>query len=229
MQQLLLDLSHPPPPTFTNFAVGSNAEPLSVLHTWLRGELHERCIYLWGAPGCGKTHVLRALVQAAHDLGRSAVYVQPEGVEALEALADVPALIAQDDVQRLSELEQTALFRLFQRAPETDTLLLVSAAAAPGALKLRDDLRTRLASGLTFKMHLLCDDEKAQALVSHAAQRGFDLAPEIAQYLLHRRQRDLASLMQVLDALDQHSLRTQRPITLALLREMLQPEDAAPR
>ena len=88
MQQLLLDLSHPPPPTFTNFAVGSNAEPLSVLHTWLRGELHERCIYLWGAPGCGKTHVLRALVQAAHDLGRSAVYVQPEGVEALEALAD---------------------------------------------------------------------------------------------------------------------------------------------
>jgi len=41
---------------------------------------------------------------------------------------------------------------------------------------------------------------------------------------LRRRQRDLPSLMQVLDALDQYSMRAKRPITLALLREMLQPE-----
>ena len=228
MQQLLLDLSQPPPPTLTNFAVGGNAEPLHALHTWLRGAVHERCIYLWGASGCDKTHILRALVQAAHELGRTEAYSRPEQVEALDALAEVPTLIALDDVERLSEQEQAALFRLFQRATETDTLLLVSADTAPAALTLREDLRTRLASGLTFQMHLLSDDEKAKALAAHAAQRGFGLAPEVAQYLLQRRQRDLPALMQVLDALDQHSLRTQRPITLALLREVLQ-EDTAPR
>jgi DnaA family protein len=229
MQQLLLDLSQPPPPTLTNFAVGANAEPLGALRAWLRGALHERCIYLWGARGCGKTHILRAVVQAARELDRTAVYAQPNEVEALEALTEVPTLIALDDVERLSEQEHAALFRLFQRATETDTLLLVSADAAPAALTLRDDLRTRLASGLTFQMHLLSDDEKAQALARHAAQRGFELVPEVAQYLLRRRQRDLPSLMQVLDALDQHSLRTRRPITLALLREVLQPEDIAAR
>jgi len=229
MQQLLLDLSQPPPPTLGNFAVGGNAELLNVLRAWLSGTLHERCIYIWGVSGCGKTHILRALVRSTHEVGRTAVYAQPNEVEALEALTDVPALVGVDDVGRWSGQEHAALFRIGQRATETDTLLLVSADAAPAALALRDDLRTRFASGLTFQVHLLSDDEKAHALAHHAAQRGFQLAPEVAQYLLHRRQRDLPSLIQVLDALDQHSLRTQRPITLALLREVLQPEDAVPR
>jgi DnaA family protein len=222
MQQLLLDLS-PPPPTLANFAVGRNAEALSALHAWLLGTLREHCIYLWGPPGCGKTHVLRALVEAAQQRVRSSVYVEPHALEALETIMDLPRFIALDDAERMTDAQQAALFRLFQRVTEDDILLLVSAAAAPAALSLRDDLRTRLASGLTFQMHLLSDEDKAEALRGHAAGRGFELAPEIAQYLLRRRQRDLPSLMQVLDALDQYSLRSQRPITLALLREMLQP------
>jgi DnaA family protein len=224
MEQLVLDLSQPPPPTLDNLAIGRNVEALSVLRAWLAGTLHERCIYLWGAPGCGKTHVLRALVAAAQDQQRPSVYVEAQAVEALETDAILPRLVALDDAERMSAAQQAALFRLFQRAGDDDTLLLVSAAAAPAALSLREDLRTRLASGLTFQLHLLSDDDKAHALRSHAAERGFELAPEIAQYLLRRRQRDLPSLMQVLDALDQHSMRTKRPITLALLREMLQPE-----
>ena len=224
MQQLLLDLSQPPPPTLANFAAGRNAEALSALHGWLAGTLHERCIFLWGPPGCGKSHLLRATVAAAHDRVRSSVCIEAAEAEALEAMSVLPGLIALDQVERTSEDQQAALFRLFQRLTEEDSRLLVSAAAAPVALSLRDDLRTRLASGLTFQIHLLSDDEKVEALRSHAAGRGFELGCEIAQYLLRRRQRDLPSLMAVLDAIDQYSLRTQRPITLALLREMLQAE-----
>jgi DnaA family protein len=224
MEQLLLDLSQPPPPTLDNLAIGRNGEALSVLRAWLAGTLDERCIYLWGAPGCGKTHVLRALVAAAQDRAQPSVYVEANAVEPLEAEAMLPRLIAIDDAERLNPAQQAALFRLFQRAGEDGTLLLVSAAAAPAALSLREDLRTRLASGLTFQLHLLSDDDKVEALCSHATGRGFELAPEIAQYLLRRRQRDLPSLMLVLDALDQYSMRTKRPITLALLREMLQLE-----
>lgn len=222
MQQLLLDLSQPPPPTLANFAAGRNAEALSALHGWLAGTLHERCIVLWGPPGCGKTHLLRATADAARDRTRSSAYVEAAEVEALEAMQALPGLIALDDAQRMTEAQQAAVFRLFQRLTEEESRLLVSAAAAPIALSLRDDLRTRLAAGLTFQIHLLSDEEKVEALRSHAAGRGFELASEIAQYLLRRRQRDLPSLMAVLDAIDQYSLRAQRPITLALLREMLQ-------
>ena len=227
MQQLLLDLSQPPPPRLTNFAIGHNAQALSALHGWLRGSLHERCIYLWGPPGCGKTHLLRALVDSAREQSIVSVYVQGGTLEPLEDVSELPRLVALDDAQGLTEAQQAALFRLFQRATEADTLLLVSGPAAPAGLRLRDDLRTRLASGLTFQLRLLSDEEKSEALCSHAASRGFELAPEIAQYLLRRQRRDLASLIQVLDTLDQYSLRVQRPITLTLLREMLQPENSS--
>jgi DnaA-homolog protein len=222
--QLLLGLSQPPRPTLENYAAGRNAEALSALRACLLGSLRERCIFLWGAPGSGKTHLLRAITDIAHDRPLPGLYVTADALEALTSASVLPSMIALDDVERANDTQQTALFRLFQRATEEDTMLLVSAGAAPAALSMRDDLRTRLASGLTFQLHLLSDEDKVHALRAHAAARGFDLAPEIAQYLLQRRQRDLPSLMQVLDALDQFSLRTQRPITLALLREMLQPE-----
>jgi DnaA family protein len=130
-----------------------------------------------------------------------------------------------DDVHRLNPAQQASLFRLFERATEVDTLVLVGAAVGPAGAPLRDDLRTRLASGLTFQLHLLSDEDKSEALCAHAAGLGFTLSPEIVQHLLRHQQRDLPSLVQLLDGLDRYSLQTQRPITLALLREMLQPEN----
>ena len=223
MQQLLAFVQ-PPPPTLANFAAGRNVEVLSALRGLLDGTLRERCVFLWGAPGCGKSHLLRAVADAQRAQAGSSAYAPAVEVEMLEGMPRLPGLVAVDDVERANATQQGALFRLFQRLSDEDSRLLVSAAAAPAATALRDDLRTRLASGLTFQIHVLSDDEKVEALRRHAAGRSFDLAPEIAQYLLHRRSRDLPSLMAVLDAIDQYSLRTQRPITLALLREMLQPD-----
>jgi DnaA family protein len=76
-----------------------------------------------------------------------------------------------------------------------------------------------------FQVHALSDGEKRVALKRHAAVRAFDLRDEIVEYLLRHLKRDLPSLMTVLDALDRYSLETKRPITLPLLRELLQSED----
>jgi DnaA family protein len=227
MQQLLLALSSPPAPTLENFAVGGNAQALHALQGWLRRSLPERCIYLWGAPGSGKTHLLRALVQAGHERNLASVYLRPDALASLEDSGELPRLIAVDDAERLNPAQQASLFRLFERATEVDTLLLAAAAVAPAGLPVREDLRTRLAFGLTFQLHLLSDEDKREALCAHAAGLGFVLSAEIVQHLLRHRQRDLPSLVQVLDALDRYSLQTQRPITLALLREMLQAENSS--
>ena len=89
----------------------------------------------------------------------------PNEVEALDALAEAADA---DRAGRRRAVVRAAsrprCFGCFSARPRTDTLLLVSADAAPAALTLREDLRTRLASGLTFQMHLLSDDEKAKAL-----------------------------------------------------------------
>jgi len=100
--------------------------------------------------------------------------------------------------------------------------VLAAGNVAPARLQLRADLLTRLGWGLVFQVHALSDDDKRVALKRRAAARAFDLRDEIVEYLLRHLKRDLPSLMTVLDALDRYSLETKRPITLPLLRELLQ-------
>ena len=59
MKQLALDIIQPPAPTLDNFVVGRNAEALSHVRAALSG-VGERFIYLWGAAGSGRSHVLKA-------------------------------------------------------------------------------------------------------------------------------------------------------------------------
>jgi DnaA family protein len=86
---------------------------------------------------------------------------------------------------------------------------------------LRADVVTRLAWGLVYEVHALTDPEKAQALAAQAAARGFRLQPEAVQYLLTHARRDMRTLIATVDALDRYSLEAKRPVTLALLRELL--------
>jgi DnaA-homolog protein len=67
----------------------------------------------------------------------------------------------------------------------------------------------------------LNDADKAAALSAHAARRGMSLDPELVAYLLSHFDRDMGTQIAVLDALDRHSLRRKRAITLPLLKEAL--------
>ncbi len=228
MSQLLLDISPDRQATLDNFVVGRNAELLSELRYCLGHGLAgiissginsthadaERCFYLWGETGSGKSHILQACTAAASLAGHSAVYAQ----------GSVPPkahIVAVDDVDMLGDAAQIELFDLYNQMRDSGGMLLVSGKASPLHLKLRDDLRTRLGWGLVYQMHGLSDQEKSQALTQHAHQRGFTLPVEVAQYLLRHGRRDLPSLMAALDALDEHSLRLHRAPSVPMLKEIL--------
>jgi DnaA family protein len=134
---------------------------------------------------------------------------------------DAAGLVAVDDAEVLDDAAQIALFELYNRMREQGGLLLVSGTQAPAHLGLRDDLRTRLGWGLVYQVHALSDEEKAEALRQHAGARGFELPHEVTQYLLRHGRRDLPSLLQVLDALDEHCLRLKRVATVPLLKEVM--------
>jgi DnaA family protein len=132
--------------------------------------------------------------------------------------------VAIDDVERLSEDGQIALFNLYNVLREKGATLLAAGHVAPMQLGLRPDVVTRLGWGLVYEVHALTDEEKTRALADRASARGFTLQPDVSQYLLTHARRDMPALLAVLDALDRYSLEAKRPVTVPLLRELLAAE-----
>jgi DnaA family protein len=221
-RQLILDLLPPPRPTLENFVAAGNGAALQALRELRPG----RAVYLWGPSGAGRTHLLRALGQAAGCLYIAATDDPGPLAELATGDAAPPRLVAVDDVGRLGPDGQAAVFALYNRwraAARTGQAyaMLVSGDRAPMAMPLREDLRTRLGWDLSFRLELLSDEERAAALAGRAAERGLQLSAEVLNWVLTHYARDMGKLTALLDALDRYSMEKQRAITLPLLRELL--------
>ena len=212
MRQLILDLLPESPPSLDNFVSGGNGETLAALTAWLAGGRAESCFCLWGEPGSGRTHLL-----LASGLPRVDAALDP-------ALVSAPAAtdqLAVDNVDALDAAGQIALFNHFNRLKAAGGRLLSAASQPPAHLALREDLRTRLGSGLIYRLHPLSDHEKAAALAAQAKERALKLTPESIDYLLRHAPRDMRALSALVVALDRYTLEHKRAVTLPLLRDLL--------
>jgi DnaA family protein len=221
VKQLALDFSVAVEPTLDNFAVGRNAELVQHLRALVLSRTSERVLYLWGAPGSGRTHLIKAALAAFGVAGAPVRYVRCERSTSFSNAFDDAGAVGVDDVELLSESGQVGLFNLYNTLLERRAALLVSGDAPPSSLSLRPDLVTRLAAGLVYEVHGLNDAEKAHALAEHAALRGFTLAPEVCDYVLTHVPRDMAVLLALVDTLDRQSLEQQRPVTVPMVRAVL--------
>lgn len=212
MRQLILDLLPEAAPSLDNFVAGGNLEALTGLAAWLVPENREPLLFLWGEAGAGKTHLLRA---------SEARYIDAAEDPELGGIGETLDFYAIDGIESLGESGQIALFNLFNRLRAAGGRLLVAATVPPLQLRLREDLRTRLGSGLIYRLQPLTDAEKLDAIRAQASARGLRLPDDALNYLFARAPRDMRSLAAFLAALDRYSLEHKRPITLPLLREVL--------
>jgi DnaA family protein len=217
--QLILELAPAPAPTFESFVPGRNRAAVEALAALAAGRAAEPVVYLWGEAGSGKSHLLAAAHAASRFAGRMALLV--EYVADLDSRVDETRLVAVDDVDALPDSAQAKVFELFNAVRAAGGAFVAAGTSAPARLPLREDLRTRLLSGLAFQLHALSDDEKAAALAAHAVERGIRLPEEIVAYLLRRLPRDLGTQFAVLEAVDRYALALKRPVTMALVREAL--------
>jgi len=227
MRQLLLDWGAARPQTLNNFVEGRNAELLSLLRLIAENKansLDQRFVMIWGDAGSGKSHLLRALAATAGALLLTSQNSSRDFVWS----ASTPLYLL-DDCDKLAAHRQQAAFSLFNQVRDAGGTLVAAASKPPARLSLREDLRTRLGWGLVYQVHGLSDDEKIDALSKSAQTRGLSLSPGVLPYLLTHFRRDMQSLSAMLDALDRYSLETQRPITMPLLRELLQLGDTDTR
>lgn len=231
MKQLALDLGLAPEPSLENYLPAANAHAVQHLRAWLAKGAARAAepVYLWGPPGCGKTHLLRALHAALAAQGEAAGWLDAAAPLNTPFASDWRAAFM-DDVQTYGEERQQLAFNWFVNAaaPQEGAPLPVIAAGnvPPVDLPLRDDLRTRLAWGQVFELRHLDEADMRHALHHAAHARGLRLPDALMDYVLARHARDLGNLMALLERLDAYALQQGRAATIPLLKEMLQaPEE----
>ncbi len=230
-KQLVLGISLRDEATYRNFycrAGSKNSEIVNILKAQLSGS-GEQIIYLWGAAGCGLTHLLQAACHDAHERGIYAQYLPlkdlagyaPDSIfEGLEA-QDLVCVDSVDAVVGHSAWEK-ALFDFFNRMRDAGKRIIFSSVANPNKLPMRlEDLKSRLAWSVIYHLEELDDADKSAALQMRAKSRGMDMQEEVAQFILNRAPRDTNDLFYILDSLDELSLREQRKLTIPFVKEVL--------
>ena len=224
-RQLTLDVGLRDGATFESFEPGRNADAVAVLTAMAAGR-GEPQIFLHGAAGCGKSHLLQAACHAATGAAawlplRELAHLGPGVLENLETAA----LVCLDDTDAVlpGAAWEAALFGLINAARARGTRLVFAAGASPVLLGIAlPDLVSRLTWGPVFHLQPLDDEGRRAALVRRARARGFELTPETVDYILRRSVRDLPALMDLLDRIDRASLSERRRVTVPFVRELLE-------
>jgi DnaA family protein len=225
MKQIALDIGVSVGPSLGNFHPGHNAAALAHLELWMAGRTRSPVpTFLWGDNGSGKTHLLRAVADHIRNQGARVGWMDKTTVQPPEFNPEWEVLLL-DDVQFFSAVQQHMAFNWFVNAATPGAArqpwVLAAGSLPPQDLPLREDLRTRLGWGHVFHLQLLDDEQRREVLVRHAQALGMQLNSDLLDYLLNRFSRDLGHLMDLLQRLDQFALQTQRPLTIPLLRAML--------
>jgi DnaA family protein len=228
MKQIALDIGLATAPAFSNFFAGPNHAALSHLQLWSGSSLRSPVpSYLWGEPGSGKTHLLKAAVGVLHQQGARVGWLDASMSEPPE-FNEAWVAVVLDDCHLYTAVQQQAAFNWFVNAVSSPDGhprgVLAAGSLPPSDLLLRDDLRSRLGWGHVYELHLLSEAERRAVLRMEADARGIFLSDEVISFVLSRFSRDLSSLMQLLDQLDGYALQTQRAITVPLIKAMLESE-----
>ncbi|MFA6228816.1 MAG: DnaA regulatory inactivator Hda [Rhodanobacter sp.] len=224
--QLPLALRWPRRQRFEHFHAGANAAALAAARA-LAIERGAPWVYLHGASGSGRSHLLLATCQAATAAGRRAQYLplatMSDHAAALRGVAG-SELLALDDLGAIAGNREAehALFDLYNRTRADGNALLFAADVAPAQPGIElPDLRSRLGACVQFALKPLDDDERRAVLKAQAASRGIELDDSVLDWLFARHARDLGALLDLLERLDQASLAAQRRITIPFLRGVL--------
>ena len=222
--QLPLGIELKPRIDFHSFIGTHNGEVVSRLRM-----LQEPFIYLWGDQGCGKSHLLQATCREQTETGRPAAYISLADITSmpLDILDGMEAmhLVCLDHLDLLAGRSdwELSLFTLFNQLREGDAHLVVAANSPPAQLDIGlPDLASRLTWGPCYHLIPLDDAGRMELLIRSAEQRGLELSPETASFLLDRVPRDIHSLARLIEKLDQASLAAQRRLTIPFVREILQ-------
>ncbi|WP_366654563.1 DNA replication protein [Fodinicurvata sp. EGI_FJ10296] len=188
---------------------------------------------IWGATGSGKTHLMRVWLRKSS--GAPVV-----GPLSGRALSDDPVLAGPagpwvvDDADRMLSVHgrvgQQWLLHLLNRARDDGGTVLLTGRTAPAAWSIDlPDLASRVRSLPTARIDDPDDQLVGALLMKLFADRQIRPSAEVLTYAVRRLPRDFAIVRRFVVEADRHSLAGKRPVTVPLIRSILEtlPDGAA--
>lgn len=214
--QLTLPLATEPAFTREDFVVApGNVEAVAFIDSWPAWTAPAAALY--GPAGCGKTHLSTVWAEQAH-----APIIDARSLDdRLAAQLPVGAVVI-DNVEFADPAERdSALFSLLNRG---EAMLLVGREAPSDWPVLLPDLASRFRALLTFSLWAP-DDALLRALARKLfVDRQLRVPEPVIDRMIVSLERSPAAMRDFVLRLDREALALKRPISLALVRELLPQE-----
>jgi len=181
-------------------------------------------VYIYGASGQGKTHVLQGAVLKALEIDKNAVYIDcnESFPEHILDFVDQIDLISFDNIHLISSESQEVFFDLYNRARQAQIFILVSGNTLPSDLEVMKDLKTRLSLAVVYKLEELNDELTMSVIDSQMSQRNLSVNSNVYEYLFKSYSRDLKLLLSTMNDLDKASLQAKKPISIPFVKNFLE-------
>lgn len=220
MNQLGLPISLDSKMLLVNFV--GNKELLEFIHQFYKKKNSVE-VYVYGAQGLGKTHVLQGAVLKALSDNKNAIYIdcnEPLPEHILDSI-DQLNLISLDNVDVIKNHNQDFFFDLYNRARQAKVSILVSGSNMPANLSVMKDLKTRLSLAAVYKLEKLNDELTMSVINNQMSERNLTIDSKVYEYLFKYYSRDVKILLSAMDQLDRASLQSKKAITIPFVKKML--------
>jgi len=180
-------------------------------------------IYVYGAPGLGKTHLLQGAALKALSDQQSAMYIDCHNSLPEHVLESIEQLnwISIDNIDAINANQQNLFFDLYNRAKQAKVSMIISGPDLPSELGVMKDLKTRLGLATIFQLQPLDDELTMSVLNNQMVDRNLSIDSKVYEYLFKYYSRDVKVLLTAMDDLDKASLQEKQSISIPFVRKTL--------
>ncbi|MAZ79661.1 MAG: hypothetical protein CMD72_02835 [Gammaproteobacteria bacterium] len=176
-------------------------------------------IYIWGDKSFGKSHLLYAACNYFGEKNKKCVYLplsenkkfEPDILDGF----DNYDLVCIDNIDLIFQKEdwEYSFFVLINKTLDKSKKIIFtsSSSLALNNINLKD-FHSRLSSSLIFMINSPNDTTKENILKRVILEKEYNINVDICEYLLKRKDRDIDSLLKIIDKIGNYSLSTNKKI-----------------